>query len=185
MHAFQGVGRGPYPSSWVSPLDLLAELFSKLGFSGVGCPWIGSSRLMMSIHLLQGEAHVGWNIYLLFWVKMWIRSPSFRLFYLCGFTPTEDDVLSSFEHDGWMSLMCCSGKTVMEGTRLGLYNGNLRQCILDGEEGVSGNFDDKVTAFFENMLHQVGRMDLTTQMMNTASGDLEWAADDWHILSSS
>ena len=31
MHAFQGVGRGPYLSSWVSPLDLLAELFSELG----------------------------------------------------------------------------------------------------------------------------------------------------------
>lgn len=31
MRAFQGVGRGPYPSSWVFPLDLLAELFSMLG----------------------------------------------------------------------------------------------------------------------------------------------------------
>ena len=65
----------------------------------------------------------------------------------------DDDVLSSFEHDGWMSLMCCSGGTLKEGTGSGLCNGNLRQFFLDGEEGVSGNFDDKVTAFFGSMLH--------------------------------
>lgn len=56
-----------------------------------------------------------------------------------------DNVLSSFEHDGWMSLMCCSDESFMEGSGFGLYNGNLPQCNLGGEEGVSGNFDHKVS----------------------------------------